>query len=186
MLDAKTQKALKKQYGVEVSQGSTAIAMMADKAPVVNEALRNLLHERNLPDVEIKDVTVNNDNFLIVSKNIQRTEKMATVLQIESYGNDLLIDIRHFELSGKAGSKRSMWGSAIFSIGLLSIFTGVGLLAVIWGGWLAFVAKSEMPEGSAERQASQQLYETVMETVVVALDNCEVSARAQLSQQFDF
>ena len=183
MSDAQTLKKLCNQFGTEVANVQTTFAVAASKAEAVRNQFTTLLGDRNIPDAEIQKFANEDKQYQTITKTIGRGDQATSAVRIEAYGNDLLVEVRHYEVSAKAKSNRSCLGTALTVGGLLFIWTGVGVFVFLAGLGILFL-KPQFPDPSAERDASKLLFETVMETLMAALTNCDVDAGAQIETDF--
>lgn len=180
MLDSNTYKKLQKKVGsknAEVEQYSTSFPLQAKKAEKVKREFLSLIKERRIPKLLIEQFMANDVSFHLLEKTIQAQDKIITAVRIESYGEDLLIDLHHFEASPKEVTKRAVIASLLLTFGLLLVWTGVGAIAALIGLVIGF-SKSQFADGTAEKQSSRQQYKTVMETLITALDNCGLGVSA--------
>lgn len=182
MLDTDTYKKLQEKMGAnndEVGQVSASFALQGGKAiQTINEFL-SLISQRNIPNTIVTQLKINNVVFYIVEKTIEPNEKAITAVRIEAYGNDLLVSIHHFEASQESNNMRLIRGNILLWGGIMFFWTGVGLVAIVIGlGFLA--SKSRFGPTTARGQSSLQHNQIVTETLLMALNNCEVGAGAQL------
>lgn len=182
MLDNKALKQLQKKFGTEVANDQTLVAMEGSKHVQVKEEFLQLLRSRNIPQTEID--TTSFDNYIIVRKTISQAEIATTAMKIDSYGNDLLLELRQYEKSGKSEGRRVTIGTILTGLGVFFFWTGIGLAALGGGLIMLIFMKSKFSEDSVERQASELLFSTVMETLLTALTNCDVDRNVQLNTTF--
>lgn len=183
MSNTQTLKMLSNRFGTEVVGIQTTFAMSASKANDVRNQYLKLIQDRNIPKTQMQEFENVDENFFVITKTIEYSELATSAVRIEPYGNDLWVEARHYESSAKSRSNKALWGILLTGGGLLFIWTGIGFFVFLAGIGM-FFTKPQFPDPGATREASKLLFETVIETVVVALTNCDVDAEAQIKSDF--
>jgi hypothetical protein len=183
MSDSQTLKKLSSQFGTEVVGIQTTFALSAAKSAQVKGQYLKLIQERNIPEAQLVSFENIDKKYSVLTKPIDDGSWAASAVRIEPYGNDLWVEVRHYEVSAKANSNKSLWGVLLLVGGLLFIWTGIGFFVFI-AGIAILSSKPHFPDSSAERDASKLLFETVVETLTIALVNCDVDAEAQIQSDF--
>ena len=173
------------KFGTEGAGRQTTFAMSAWKAADVKNQYLKLLQDRDIPRTQIQKVKQEDKSYISITQDIGDGNSATTAVRITPYGNDLWIEIRHYETSPKTKANKTGLGIVLTLGGLLFIWTGIGFF-VFLGGIAILSSKAQFPDPSPEREASQLLFETVMETLTTALANCDVDAGAQIETDIDF
>lgn len=184
MSDNKILKKLQKKLGTEVAQNQTLVAMEGQKHTQIKDEFLQLFSARNIPQTEIDTTSFDSSNYIIIRQTISRAEIATTAIRIDSYGNDLLLELRQYEKSAKSDGRRVTIGTVLTGLGALFFWTGIGLAALVGGLAMLVFMKSKFSEDSAERQSSELLFSTVMETLFTTLTNCDVDPNVQLRTTF--
>lgn len=185
MSDGKAIKKLKRKFGTEVAHNQVTTAMEAPKAQAVRDEFLTLLRARAIPNTEIMVDEFNGKEYTIVKQIIKRAEIATTAVHIGVYGNDLLTEWRQYERSGDANAKKTLWGTILTVGGGMFFWTGLGFFIMLSGLGILLFQKPHFPEDSPNREASQLLCETVLETLAVATTNCDVTVGNQLTPIID-
>lgn len=181
-LDKKALKRLSKKYGTDVANLQTSYALSAHYAGPIKAEYSRLLFQRGLPNTRIEEVE---GGQLVITKDLNpgATETTSTAVSIAPYGNDLLIEIHHYEHSTKSNARLVVIRTVLLTLGVFFWWTGVGLFLLV-GGIVMLFSKGQFPESSAEEQAGKLLFATVLETLETALINCGINPNAQLNPGF--
>jgi hypothetical protein len=181
MLDADTYKKLQAAIGAQGAgkgQVSALFALQGSKAAKVKAEFLKIIPQRNMPGTHVEELRINDVVFYLVKKTFQPGEEAISAVRIEPYGNDLDVSIHHFEASQKAFMKRRTWGYGLLVGGILIVWSGIGMLAAIIG-FLMLRSKGGLPN-AADQQASYQHNDMVIDSLSMALENCEINTNAQL------
>ncbi len=159
-------KELKRIGGTEVAQTQTVIPLKGEQAETVKKTFLDLLNQRQIPGVVIKQMEGELD-YTLIQKTILKNESAMMAVRIGSYGNDLILEMRHHESS----QKHALGWLIITVVGVFFFWTGFGFVAMIVGFWMS----RNMTLSGPEVEESQLLKEIVTETLFQALENCEIS-----------
>ncbi|MCW5873717.1 MAG: zinc ribbon domain-containing protein [Anaerolineales bacterium] len=179
---ARNVRSLKNEFGVEVISFSTIFTLQGSKADLARNALISQIVKRNIPGAETTLIENGDRQYFVVSKkmkpdavlsSVRASEIASTLICLESYGNDLLLEVKHYELSPRQTGRSSGLGAFVFAIGLLFFWTGIGLVALI-AGFGMLRGKSPFNDDSPEREKSKLLFQAVMGSLEFALSKADV------------
>jgi hypothetical protein len=173
-------------YGQEVINHQESFAMQGSQASKIISTMREYLSQRNIPNVSVDNYNNNRFNYTIITQSLGSGNKATTAIRVDTYGNDLLIDFHHYEQAATHTRNMKIWGGILcLVIGPPAlVIMGAGLLPIAIGFWMLTIAKYSFPGASTERQASQLLFKTALETLEASMKNCGVSPNAQMDINF--
>lgn len=155
-----------KQFGTEVFQGKVFINSASKKAIDLSNAVYQSLKKRNIPNFNVESFSENSAKRIIAKKVIKRGEEATIMIEVKSWGNDLIINVKHYELSTKNTYIKVIISTVAILIGISFWWLGIPLLIGIFG--IVYMgSKSRL--SSDEQHESNLLKNIVIETLLKSM-----------------
>jgi hypothetical protein len=160
--------------GAKISDGRTVIAMAGSQAPMVRQAFADVLQQRNMPGVSIQSLTYGSHDFMMAQKTISQGEEAKSVVRIEPYGNDLVVETRHYEFSQSHATESRIGGTIGAILGFIFFWTGIGFL-VFFGSLGTLFGQDKFKLQGSAKEEGEMFRQAVKESILRALANSGIS-----------
>jgi len=127
--------------GKEVRTGQDIIAGMGNKADRVKAEFLMQIEQRQIPGLKVSESNIGGftslRSYTLIQKSVGAGATATSAVRIEPYGVDLVVERRHFEMSGfgtGANVGKLFYAIAVIGAGLLTLaFTLAGVILIIIG-----------------------------------------------------
>lgn len=155
-----------KRFGTEVYQGKVFINSASKKAIDLSNEVYQSLKKRNIPNFSVVSYSENSAKRIIAKKVIKNGEEATIAIDFKSWGDDLIINVKHYELSTKNTYIKVIISTVAILIGISFWWLGIplliGVLGIVYMG-----SKSRL--SSDEQHESNLLKNIVIETLLKSM-----------------
>lgn len=153
------------------------IPYQGEKANELYERFYELVELREIPNTTLKRANIDGREYLIISNKVKPEVEVHLAFKTEKYGKDLKISILFAHYDSKAFQNQQTLGIVFIGIGILTCWTGFGLLSLGFGIILSIGAKNKFrSEFEPERDS---FYNTILSIFEEACEESDIDFDAK-------